>query len=102
MYRVQALACVFAQAQPKGCTLYACSHGDHPFPDRLLQSCDEINVPFFLTRGFKANPGLKFANAFSVIFLAGGEINFTHAAGAEQRAKLIATESRTWLDDHNR
>ena len=30
------------------------------------------------------------------------EINFTHAARAEQGANLIATESRSWLDDHNR
>src|SRR5687768_14255880 len=34
-YRVQALACVFAQAQPKGCTLYACIHGDRSFADSL-------------------------------------------------------------------
>jgi hypothetical protein len=52
-------------------------------PSQLLQSCDEINVPpFFFNQGFKASapnprglpargprPGLKLANAFSVIFL---------------------------------
>ena len=32
---------------------------------QLLQSCDEINVNA-MPQGFKANPGLKLANAFSV------------------------------------
>jgi hypothetical protein len=32
---------------------------------QLLQSCDEINVNP-MPQGFKANPGLKLANAFSV------------------------------------
>src|SRR5688572_8395668 len=43
-YRVQALACVFAQAQPKGCTLYACSHGDHSFPDSNAGVANMIGV----------------------------------------------------------
>ena len=35
---------------------------------QLLQSCDEFDGAF-TTQGFKANPGLKFANAFSVMSL---------------------------------
>jgi hypothetical protein len=38
---------------------------------QVLQSCDESHWAF-LTQGFKANPGLKLANAFSVMFLAPG------------------------------
>ncbi len=34
-------------------------------PSQLLQSCEEA-VEAFLTQGFKANPGLKFANALGV------------------------------------
>jgi hypothetical protein len=36
VFRVQALACVFGQRQPKGCNLNAVWHGITLFPDRLL------------------------------------------------------------------
>ena len=35
---------------------------------QLLQSCEEINLNS-IPQGFKANPGLKLANAFSVNFM---------------------------------
>jgi len=35
-------------------------------PSQILQSCDKPNVPFY-PQGFKANPGLELANAFSVL-----------------------------------
>jgi hypothetical protein len=34
---------------------------------QLLQSCED-SLAAFETQGFKANPGLKLANAFSVIY----------------------------------
>jgi hypothetical protein len=35
-------------------------------PAQLLQSCEE-SIEISSTQGFKANPGLELANAFSVI-----------------------------------
>jgi hypothetical protein len=47
-------------------TLKGLRHGPSSrIQSQLLQSCDQINVSF--TQGFKATPGLKLANAFSVI-----------------------------------
>jgi hypothetical protein len=50
-------------------------------PSQLLESCDQINVPFF-TQGFKENPGLELANAFSVSF----GLAITHNIAADRGA----------------
>ena len=66
VYRVQALACMFAQAQPEGCTLYACSHGDHSF---FRQTPSGLRRPDwdFNTQGSRGgNPGLEVSTPFGV------------------------------------
>ena len=62
MLRVQALACVFAKAQPKkGCTLYASCHGEHYYPmspslRRLTHVILRLSAPQYLrSKGIKSN-----------------------------------------------
>ena len=49
----------------KGATLKGLRRRPLSRLSQLLQSCDEF-LKAFLSQGFRANPGLEFANAFSV------------------------------------